>query len=307
MRLDVLRCPRCHEELAPNADEVVCVVCGTRYPTTEGVPVLLIGERTLFSGSGAKLMQGGRFSRIVRAIVPPMGHNLNAKGGYQRFLELLKHGGGTGDTRRKVLVIGAGDGGIGIEKLKVEGAVDLVNLDVVWRGSIDVIADGHDLPFADGTFDGVVLQAVLEHVLDPQEVVEEVWRVLAPSGAVYAETAFMQMVHEGAYDFTRFTDLGHRWLFRGFEEVDRGVTAGPAVTLLWAWCYFLRAFFKSQNMGRLAMAFGRLTAFWLLFLDGFLARRPGGYDAASGVYFLGCKNLTPFDRHDIPGEYRGVL
>ncbi|CAH2407660.1 hypothetical protein MES5069_620012 [Mesorhizobium escarrei] len=32
----------------------------------------------------------------------------------------------------------------------------------------------------------------------------------------------MQQVHEGAYDFTRFTELGHRWLFRRFETISRG-------------------------------------------------------------------------------------
>ena len=38
------------------------------------------------------------------------------------------------------------------------------------------------------------------------------------SGIVYAETPFMQQVHEGAYDFTRYTVLGHRYLFKKFKQ-----------------------------------------------------------------------------------------
>jgi len=53
-------------------------------------------------------------------------------------------------------------------------------------------------------FDAVWIQAVLEHVLDPVRVVAEIHRVLRPGGLVYSEIPFMQEVHEGAYDFTRF-------------------------------------------------------------------------------------------------------
>ena len=78
---------------------------------------------------------------------------------------------------------------------------------------------------ADDSCDAVVVQAVLEHVLDPQVVVDEINRVLKPGGLVYAETPFMQQVHAGRYDFSRYSDAGHRWLFRQFEEVDRGLSA----------------------------------------------------------------------------------
>ncbi len=83
----------------------------------------------------------------------------------------------------------------------------------------------------DESFDGVICQAVLEHVLDPYRCVEEIHRVLRPNGLVYAETPFMQQVHGGTHDFTRFTHLGHRRLFRKFAEVDSGVVCGPGMAL----------------------------------------------------------------------------
>ena len=69
-------------------------------------------------------------------------------------------------------------------------------------------------------------------MVDPARVVAEIQRVLKPGGLVYAETPFMQQVHEGAYDFTRFTELGHRWLWRRFAPVARGALGGPGLSLL---------------------------------------------------------------------------
>lgn len=60
-------------------------------------------------------------------------------------------------------------------------------------------------------------------------------RVLKPHGMLYAETPFMQQVHERAYDFTRFTANGHRWLFRRFEQIDAGVNRGSGAGPALAW------------------------------------------------------------------------
>ncbi len=43
-----------------------------------------------------------------------------------------------------------------------------------------LICDAHDIPFADRSFDGVIVQAVLEHVVDPFRCCEEIHRVLIP-------------------------------------------------------------------------------------------------------------------------------
>jgi SAM-dependent methyltransferase len=208
----------------------------------------------------------------------------------------------------RILVVGGGALGEGMEALDGVEGVTLIETDIYLSGRVSVACDGHHLPFADGVFDAVVVQAVLEHVISPQRVVEEIHRVLRPSGIVYAETPFMQQVHEGAFDFTRFTELGHRRLFRMFEEIDRGAALGPATALVWSLRYFMRAL--PPRSYRTALALDRLAllaTFWLKYLDRRLVKHPGGRDAASGVYFLGRRAEQALADRDLVEAYRGLI
>jgi hypothetical protein len=96
----------------------------------------------------------------------------------------------------------------------------------------------------------------------------------------------MQQVHEGAYDFTRFTVLGHRYLFKKFESIDFGGNKGPEVVFAWAARYLIWSITRSRNIGRV---FGLVVGF-LLRPIGCLVSKKSMYDASSGVFFLGRKS-----------------
>lgn len=134
------------------------------------------------------------------------GTNQVARRCCSRFLVQLK----SEAERPRILVIGGGARGSGADALYGDNSVELIGTDIYASTNTAIVADGHKLPFIDSSFDGVWIQAVLEHVLDPPVVVGEIYRVLRPGGMVYADTPFMQQVHEGAYDFTRYTLSGHR-------------------------------------------------------------------------------------------------
>lgn len=218
--------------------------------------------------------EGGMAQRLRTMVY---GRSPRTRANFARLVALLP-------TGAHVLVIGSGTRGSGSDALW-QADVELVGIDVYPSATVTLIADGHFLPFADGRFDAVVIQAVLEHVLEPHRVVAEIERVLKTDGFVYAETPFMQQVHEGAYDFQRFSVSGHRWLFRRFREVASGPNRGPAIGFCWALKYLVWGLLRSRVAGTLVYA----AAYPLARLLDALTPERFRVDGPSGVYFLGCK------------------
>lgn len=63
-----------------------------------------------------------------------------------------------------------------------------------------------DLPFEDESFDAVVSDQVLEHLEgDPQDAINETFRVLKPNGLALHTTCFINPMHACPNDYWRFT------------------------------------------------------------------------------------------------------
>ena len=282
-----LACPRCGAALLAGAFR--CSGADCPFAGAEGFPVLAgrwpvlvdpddsvlqIDQLTAVgSEPGTPPRPEHRAVTAVRRLVRPV--NAVAQRHLDQLRDLLP-------PDPLVLVVGGATIGNGVGALYSDPALRVLAFDIVPTENVQVVADAHRIPLATGSVDAVVVQAVLEHVLDPHQVVSEIHRVLRPDGVVYAETPFMQQVHAGAFDFTRFSDSGHRWLFRRFSQLDRGVVAGPGTALTWSIDHLARALFRSRTAGRLA----KLVFFWLRFADRFADPRYAA-DAASALYFLG--------------------
>lgn len=202
------------------------------------------------------------------------------------------------DQQLNLLVVGGGTIGLGTEAIYNHALINTISFDVYITPHTQFVADAHNIPVRNQSIDAVVIQAVLEHVLIPAKVVEEIFRVLKPGGLVYAETPFMQQVHEGAYDFTRFTESGHRWLFKDFELIDSGAVRGAGVSLLWAIRYFFSGIFRSKAAG----AFAAGCFFWLRFVEKLIPNKHN-IDAGSCFYFLGAKTSTGLQEKEIIDFY----
>ncbi|MDQ3679172.1 MAG: methyltransferase domain-containing protein [Actinomycetota bacterium] len=294
-----LQCPRCAHELGAN---LRCGDCGASYPVVDGVPVLIDEFQSVFSHEDVRNMAGGpeRSQRIAHRLVPSISSNLVTDRLYQQLRALVLC-----SPHPTVLCIGNADGGKGFEHFR-HPDIRIVSTDVAITHQTDYAVDAHSLPFPDGSFDAVVAQAVLEHVSDPFRCVAEIHRVLRRDGLVFAESPFMQQVHLGRYDFTRFTHLGHRRLFRMFTEIESGQVASAGSALAWSLTYFSTSLMGSARGRRLAYVAGRFFFFWLKYLDRWLRRNPGSWDAASAFYFIGRRAEQPISDREVIAGYRGA-
>lgn len=306
---DSLRCPSCNSGVTIGLTSIDCLnpECRESYPVVDGVPVLVNNSKSLFSKSeiinSHKSFFGSRgaFADRIYGMLPTLTRNVRAEKDLRRFAGMLKQGSGS----QYVLVIGGGIKGKGMDALSTTG-ISLIETDVSIERENSIVCDGHDIPFADDTFDGCVIQAVLPFVLDPHRCVSEIHRVLKPGGLIYADTAFIQQVCGGRFDFTRFTHRGQRRLFRSFEEIDSGPTCGPGMALAWSYQFFLLSWARSRIIRGLLFAVARLTSFWLKYLDSWLIDRPGALYTASAFYFIGRKSDKAISDRELVFSYRSA-
>ena len=277
------------------------------YPIIDDIPILICDRKSLFSikdfqskSNTTWNLNPNRLYDFIKLFVPSIGLNLRAKKNYQNLARLLRNG-------SKILIVGGSVKGAGIDPIFSNKTYKIINLDVSFGNHTNIIADSHDIPFNDGVFDCVIIQAVLEHVLDPYKCVGEIYRVLKSSGIVYAETPFMQQVHMGKYDFTRFTHLGHRRLFRWFAEIEHAPLMGPGTSLAWAYTHFLTSFTSSKYLSLLIKIFAHYTSFFLKYFDWYIINKSGAYDAASAYFFLGKKSKKELSDKELIKGYKGKI
>ncbi len=85
----------------------------------------------------------------------------------------------------------------------------------------DVLSGAEALPFPDKSFDMVKLTEVLEHIAEPNVVLNECCRVLKEKGSIIASVPFLLGVHGDPDDFSRWTPTALSRLFSqaGFRQI----------------------------------------------------------------------------------------
>lgn len=80
------------------------------------------------------------------------------------------------------------------------------------RNVADHFYDGNVFPFADGSFDSVLCNQVLEHVFNPDQFLGEIARMLRPGGKLLLTVPFVWDEHEQPNDYARYSSFGLRAL-----------------------------------------------------------------------------------------------
>jgi SAM-dependent methyltransferase len=108
-----------------------------------------------------------------------------------------------------------------------------IAFDLAPNSRMDVCGNAIALPFRDAVFDTVLCNEVLEHVPQPDTLMNEAARVLKPQGVLLLTTPQTWGLHLEPHDFCRYTKYGLRYLAEktGLEVVDVAPTCGLWATL----------------------------------------------------------------------------
>jgi SAM-dependent methyltransferase len=233
-----LVCPTCHGSLKEEAGFLRCSSCGREYSLLEGRPFFVTPQ----AAWSPPVPESGGWLRKHLARPPHAARvageirNSDVTNDHRYLREFLA---GFPDTAA-VLDLGSGE-----RRLRP----GILNLDVVASPSVDVIADGHELPFPDGGFDAIILQSVIEHVLEPETLLAESCRVLKPGGQIWVEAPFLYPIHDTS-DYYRWTLSGLRYVVSKYFEVSRsGAMIGPASALNLEWRVYVNWKLRGLHWG----------------------------------------------------------
>ena len=299
--LDLFICPITGSKLNVNHEQNLLInELGWSYSIINDTPILVNFEDSVINESGFSktLVQRKKYFQdrlpFVKSLVST--NYQKTKTNFLSIVNRLKQNA----IKKKILVIGGGTRGKHTQILEDCNNADIFSFDIYLSPQIDFVADAHKIPLKSGSFDVVIIQYVLEHVINPHEVVAEIYRVLNHEGVVYAETPFLEQVHEGAYDFQRFTESGHRWLFNKFELIKSGVLGGPGVHVMWSIEYLFRGIFRSPLVGKVF----KLLFFWVQYLD-YIIPEPFKSDSADTLFFYGKKSVDTIGKKSLINFYKG--
>jgi ubiquinone/menaquinone biosynthesis C-methylase UbiE len=128
--------------------------------------------------------------------------------------------------------------GLDLAAHMVEGAMNQASQTGLDGRGLWLQADGHYLPFADGSFDLVVSSFALHHWEDPLHVLNEVARVLAPEGRYYIAdvcrevSAFQRLFAYASIPAISLPFGSYRGYGGYYESVRAGYTRAEAQDLL---------------------------------------------------------------------------
>ena len=117
---------------------------------------------------------------------------------------------------------------------------------VDWEGSFhstkaDIAADlNNALPISSDVADTVVSLSVMEHLCEPQTMLNEAFRILKPGGMLLLQVPWQWWIHEAPFDYFRYTPYSLRYMHEkaGFVDIIVSPQAGFFTTWFIKFNYF---------------------------------------------------------------------
>jgi len=199
------------------------------------------------------------------------------KDSYKRLMKIIRY-------EEKTIILNIGSGPFTLEK-------NFINLDITPYNNLHIIADATQLPFKNNSVDAIINIVILEHVSEPELVVDEMYRVIKIGGVIYTHIPFMQGFHASPHDYKRWTSSGITQLHHNFIEIERGVGGGPTSSLVWIlteWFALLLSF-RIIRLYKILFVVFILILWPIKFIDIILIGHPMAKNIASTFYYIGRK------------------
>ncbi len=86
---------------------------------------------------------------------------------------------------------------------------------------LNFVCNLSEIPKKEQTYDAILNTEVLEHVEDPQKVINEMYRILKIGGRIFLTTPQSWRIHQAPYNYFYFTKYGLNSLFEkaGFSKI----------------------------------------------------------------------------------------
>ena len=203
---ELMQCPKCSYPTLTSIDRSLkCEQCEAIYPVINHVPVFISDPEhvTIISNTH---VSNAIPDEILDWLGKINGHSLNI---------------GAGATQRKI--------------------PKCIELEYAIFETTDIVADSHHLPFKDNSFEAVIALNVFEHLNNPIQASNEIFRVLKPGGRLIIRTAFLQPLHEEPYHYYNATKYGVIQWFSNFQITSCHVSENfnPVYTIAWSSCELL--------------------------------------------------------------------
>jgi SAM-dependent methyltransferase len=213
---DFCVCPLCSANLRLVDDGLSCTACRTRFAVRNGIPILL-PENT----DELRERYVNAYEQVARDdLEEPFEHNRAAR--HKTLLAFI------GDTRgQRVLDIGSSNAEYLLEldadkKVALDLALPFLEAIPPESDVVPVCSDAELLPVRPGYFDTVILSDVIEHLLEPERLMERLKAVCRPDTRLIVHVPWKEDLGKYAgskYEFThlrRFDEYSFHQLWRYF-------------------------------------------------------------------------------------------
>lgn len=188
----LLACPACSVRVELKEDSLVCTKCGQAYPIINGVPVMLPGGVVPEIEHDAECVLQNQYYPWYHRLV------------MQSLLD-----------NHVVLYVGSGNQSL--------DDPCVIRMDIKLTPHVDIVADAHALPFLPESVDYILSLAVFEHLRNPFQASESIFRTLKDGGYIFHDCNFVFAYHGYPHHYFNATLQGMEQVFSKFRLLRRGV------------------------------------------------------------------------------------